>query len=139
VAVTFDPGANLLVTPRLEAYFNALMKNAHSQLGVNSVNISSTTNHPTNKDHSRHTLGLAFDINYINGTHVTSNESSIISGIELDFFYEVLNTDQQLGEQYLEFYSPVNAQRWYEDTGNTYEPTQQANHNNPPHIHISLQ
>ncbi|MDB5089215.1 MAG: hypothetical protein JWR09_3209, partial [Mucilaginibacter sp.] len=136
VTVTFDPGANQLVTPRLAMFFRAIMNMAHSDLGVNSVNISSTTNHPTNAARSMHSRGLAFDINYINGVHVTNNPKSSIYGIEYDLFGAVLDSDDALNEQYLEYYSPGMQQRWTIN-GNTVWPSVAPEHQT--HIHISLQ
>ncbi|MDB5156165.1 MAG: repeat-associated core domain protein, partial [Mucilaginibacter sp.] len=134
--VTFDPGANQVVNIRTALVFMELMYLAHTDLGVNSINISSTTNHPTNASRSRHTTGLAFDINYINGVHVSNDPNSPIYDIEYDLFDELLETDRVVGEQFLEYYSPVIQERWTTE-GITTWPSVAPGHQN--HIHISLQ
>jgi RHS repeat-associated protein len=74
VRVTFDRGADNRINPKLESYFSNIMDKA-SQHGILSVNISSTTNHPSNASNSAHSASngaRAFDINYINGMHVST-------------------------------------------------------------------
>ena len=53
------------------------MNNASAQ-GINSLNISCTTEHPSNASRSAHTIqngARALDINYINGSHVSTSNS----------------------------------------------------------------
>ena len=135
VTVTFDPGADQLVSPRLALFFRAVMNSAHWNLGVNSVNISSTTNHPTNKDRSRHTLGLAFDINFINGVHVRSDIDSPIDDIQLFLVNSVEDAASALNEKWLEYYSPDLQVKW---VINQYVPWPSMAPEHQNHIHISL-
>lgn len=81
LSVSFDKGADKPVNPKLVSYFQELMKKASYQ-GVKSVNISSTTNHPSNKDKSAHSIqngARAFDINYIDKIHVSLNSKNTLS------------------------------------------------------------
>ncbi|KAA8478431.1 hypothetical protein BDE36_0265 [Arcticibacter tournemirensis] len=75
VDVSFDPGADNPVSSKLSAYFSTVMEKASGQ-GITSVRISSTTNHPSNSKRSAHSKAngaRAFDINYINGVHVSTS------------------------------------------------------------------
>uniref|UniRef100_UPI00131B5A76 hypothetical protein n=1 Tax=Pedobacter sp. L105 TaxID=1641871 RepID=UPI00131B5A76 len=130
VSVTFDPGANRLVDPKLEKYFSTLMQKEHNEVGVNSINISSTTNHPTNALKSAHRYGGAFDINYINGVHISNNQHSSIYSVISDF-QDVI----QFTPGWLENYGPVNDERMV-DGKSTYWPYVKQQHQN--HIHISI-
>lgn len=79
VKVSFDRGADNSINPRLESYFSNIMNQA-SQQGIQSVNISSTTNHPSNASNSAHSAingARAFDINYINGIHVSTKNQYV--------------------------------------------------------------
>lgn len=52
----------------------SMVKHTASQNGIYSVNISSTSNHPSNATRSAHSVAngsRAIDINYINGQHVS--------------------------------------------------------------------
>ena len=73
VNVTFSPNANRKINALLFSYVNKVLKQA-SQIGIHSVNISSTSNHPTNANRSAHSVkngARALDINYVNGEHVS--------------------------------------------------------------------
>jgi RHS repeat-associated protein len=132
VNVTFDPGADQLVDPRLEAYFNNLMKSMSDE--ITSINISSTTNHPSNSKRTAHRPGRAFDINYINGTHVSGDYHSAVFGIESDLQFDILFNHPG----WLEDYGPaVNAKMI--NGGPVYAPWAVEGHLNPPHIHIAIQ
>ena len=75
VKVTFAPGADNPVSPKLLKYFNKVMKSAKEQ-GITSVYVSSTTNHPSNANKSAHSLkngARAVDIARINGVAVSPN------------------------------------------------------------------
>ncbi len=77
VHVTFSPGADNKVNKKLANYFKEIMDKAYLE-GINSVNISSTTNHTSNKGKSAHEIGngaRALDINYINQEHVSPVDS----------------------------------------------------------------
>ena len=76
VKVTFKKGSDNKVNLKLVEYFQSLMKNAAAN-GINSVYISSTTNHPSNKK-SAHKLengARAMDIAAINGVPVTPSNN----------------------------------------------------------------
>ena len=135
VRVTFDPGADHLVDRRLGGYFMDLMHVAYTKWGVTSVNISSTTNHPTNKARSRHSKRMAFDINYINGIHVTNNPNSPIYSIEDGLIYSVIMDDSLNAAQWLEAYGPTFQSRWVNGVSTEW-PSVGPQHQN--HIHISL-
>ena len=77
IKVTFDPGADNEVTKETAEYFNKILDNAEKE-GIKKVNISSTTNHTSNKGKSAHDFGKAFDINYVNGEHVSQNNNSTL-------------------------------------------------------------
>ena len=73
VCVTFDRGADHPIALSLSVYLNSILHTA-SQNGIYSVNISSTSNHPSNATRSAHSVAngsRAIDINYINGQHVS--------------------------------------------------------------------
>lgn len=73
VDVCFDNNADNPVHERLSSYFALIMQEAYLQ-GIFSVNISATTNHSSNSKNSAHSKAngaRAFDINYINGIHVS--------------------------------------------------------------------
>lgn len=74
VNVLFDPGADRQVDPELLLYFQQIMAQAYEN-GIRSVQISSTSNHPSNAKKSLHTIGKAFDMNYVNGIHVSTKNS----------------------------------------------------------------
>ena len=78
VNVSFDKGSDNKINPKLSNYFSTIMKEA-SNNGINSVNISCTTNHPSNP-RSAHKVAngaRAFDMNYINGIHVSTNNEYV--------------------------------------------------------------
>ncbi|EFM02750.1 RHS repeat-associated core domain-containing protein [Hoylesella marshii] len=73
VCVTFDRGADHPIALSLSIYLNSVLQTA-SLNGIHSVNISSTSNHPSNATRSAHSTAngsRAIDINYINGQHVS--------------------------------------------------------------------
>ena len=73
VRVTFDRGADHPIALSLYVYLNGILLTA-SQNGIYSINISSTSNHPSNATRSAHSVAngsRAIDINYINGQHVS--------------------------------------------------------------------
>lgn len=73
VCVTFDRGADHPIALNLYVYLNDILHIA-SQNGIHSINISSTSNHPSNATRSAHSVAngsRAIDINYINGQHVS--------------------------------------------------------------------
>ena len=73
VCVTFDRGADHPIALSLSVYLNSILHTA-SQNGIYSVNISSTSNHPSNATRSAHSVAngsRTIDINYINGQHVS--------------------------------------------------------------------
>jgi len=88
----------------LEAYFSTVMEKAYAQ-GITSINISSTTNHPSNAKRSAHTVGRAFDINVINGIHVSKTNPyvDVMQNI-------ILNTPG-----WMEDYGPLIIERMYPD------------------------
>jgi RHS repeat-associated protein len=73
VKVNFDKYANNPINPKLSSYFSRIMKLA-SLKGITSVNISATTNHPSNprSAHQKTNGARAVDINYINNIHVST-------------------------------------------------------------------
>ena len=99
VSVTFDANADNMVNPSLNKYFGTIMSEASEQ-GINSVNISCTTAHPSNASRSAHTKdngARALDINYVNGSHVSSSNPNV----------EVLQNIIKSTPGYLENYGPI--------------------------------
>ena len=84
VNITFDSGANNMVNSDLANYFGKIMEQGPAN-GINSLNISSTTNHGWTKTtpHIVEHGARALDINYINGIHVspTDQYSSVLQNI----------------------------------------------------------
>lgn len=75
VRVTFDRGADHPIALQLSSYLNCILQIA-SLNGIHSINISSTSNHPSNATKSAHSVAngsRAIDINYINNKHVSSS------------------------------------------------------------------
>jgi len=96
--VTFSKGAYHLVNTRLSTYMNRAFTQAALD-GIKSVNISCTTDHPSNNSRSAHTVkngARALDINIINGTHVSPQNSYA------NVFQNVIKTTPG----YLENYGP---------------------------------
>lgn len=77
VKTTFDRGADHPINPRLNAYLAKILRIA-SQNGIKSINVSCTSNHPSNSSRSAHSVkngSRAIDINYINGEHVSTENT----------------------------------------------------------------
>ena len=73
--ITFDPGADNPVNKRLVEYLEKILEVAKKQ-GIKSIQISSTTNHTSNRSKSAHSKAngaKALDINYIDGVHVSTS------------------------------------------------------------------
>lgn len=96
--------------------------------GITSVNISSTTNHPSNAKRSAHTVGRAVDINFINGTHVSTKNPFV--GIMQNI---ILDTPG-----WMEDYGPFTIERMY-PSGPVYAPwARDIPGGHYDHIHISV-
>jgi len=126
-----------LVDPLLQAYFSAYMKNAHEAIGIKSVNISSTTNHPTNAANSYHSIGLAFDINYIDGIHIkdvtnADNDAFLVQGI-----YDMQQISINL-PGWVENYGPGNVLRMINDVPTYWPQVRETPGRHEDHIHISI-
>lgn len=85
IKITFDPDADHEVNIRLISYLEKVFAQAIKR-GITSIQISSTTNHPSNKKKSAHSISngaKAIDINYVNGIHVSASNkyASILQGI----------------------------------------------------------
>lgn len=110
VNITFDPGADNLVTMTLADTFDQIMI---SNPQLSSVNISSTSE--ITKSHlegSNHVVGDAVDINYINGVHVLRTGEGLILGGVME-----LTAMQNPNTQYVEgpagnFYRDTPTSSW---------------------------
>lgn len=99
IYVTFDPNASNMINPSLSKYFGKIMTKAYRE-GINAINISSTTVHPSNATRTAHTIengARALDINYINGVHVSTDNN----------FTDVLQNIINSTPGYLENYGPL--------------------------------
>lgn len=75
IKITFDPGADNVVNRRLVSYLDNILSQAKKR-GITSIQISSTTNHTSNRSKSAHSKAngaKALDINYIDGVHVSTS------------------------------------------------------------------
>lgn len=125
-SLTFDPGADHPINPKLSEYFKELMKRA-AEKGITSIRVSSTTNHPTNADRSCHSINngaRAFDVNWINGVHVSGDNP-----------YAKVLQDIVSTTTYAENFGPFKTDRVV-DNKILNVPQQQEDHKG--HIHICI-
>jgi RHS repeat-associated protein len=130
VGVSFENGANNQINPKLAAYFSTIMGKASRQ-GINSVKISSTTNHPSNSKNSAHSLtngARAFDINYINGVAVT--DANPLS--------KILQTIIQTTPGWLENYGPDIIEKMHNGASVQAPWAREIPGGHYDHIHVSV-
>ena len=84
VKVSFSNGSDNPINVKLNDYLQKLLAIAKAK-GILSINVSCTSNHPSNASRSAHSVNngsRGIDINYINGVHVGNNkETALLQGI----------------------------------------------------------
>ena len=84
VKVTFSDKSDNPINVKLNAFLQKILEKAKAK-GIFSINVSCTSNHPSNASRSAHSVNngsRGIDINYINGIHVgDNNETRLLQDI----------------------------------------------------------